>query len=82
MGRLNSVLCVSQIRELSWASVTFSLFHAGMEKILGTGSERAVDLLGQRFGSPVSAALGGKDREDVSTWHAQISSMGQPELWP
>lgn len=50
-----------------------------MEKILA-GSGRTVALLSLRLGTPVSAALGGKDREDAGTWHAQISSVGQPHV--
>lgn len=70
-----------QIRELSCASGTFSLSHARMEKILGAGSGHAVALLGLRLGTPVSAALRGNDLEDAGTWHAQISSVGQPDGW-
>lgn len=59
--------------------MTFSLSRARMEKILGAGSGRAVALLSLRLGTSVSAALGGKDREDADTWHTQISSVGQPD---
>jgi hypothetical protein len=52
-----------------------------MGKILGAGSGRAMALLGLRLGTPVSAALGGKDLEDAGTWHAQISSVWQPDGW-
>lgn len=76
MGGLSSVLCVLQISELSWVSMTFSLSRARMEKILGAGSGCAVDLLGLQLGTPVSAALGGKDRENAGTWYARRGSLG------
>lgn len=41
--------------------------RARIENITGTGSGRAVGLLGQQLGTSMSAALEGVDGEDI--WH-------------